>query len=182
MKLPVCLLLAPFVLAGCAALPPSAERMDAVAERPVWTASVRSESGKNSYYVTLQTPDRRMTGVCVVKKTGGEWRGTLVGEMGAKAFDFRITDRKCELLNVLPALDKWYVKKTVAADLYYLFQVDNPRSAFCGRLRRSVQDGCLTVCYRKKQLCVTTDGAVVLKNSRRNLRYELKKIETDADE
>ncbi|MDR1380896.1 MAG: hypothetical protein LBJ47_05385 [Tannerella sp.] len=166
------------LVAGCASVAPSVRRSATAeaSEAPVWTENLRSGSVKNSYRVTLQTPENRITGLCILKKSGEEWRGTLVNEMGAKAFDFVVKGDRCELLNVLPAMDKWYVKKTVAADLYFLFSVDSPGATFRRRTERFVQDGSLVVNYRKKQLLVTPDGAVRLTNSRRNLRYELRVI------
>ncbi|MDR2679507.1 MAG: hypothetical protein LBC47_01700 [Tannerella sp.] len=173
------------LFAGCASVSPAVERT-AANQKPgarVWTEELRSESLKNSYRVTLKTPDNSITGLCILKKSGDEWRGTLINEMGAKAFDFIITDDKCELLNVISMMDKWYVKKTVAADLYYLFNVDNPKAPFQKRLKRFEQeDGSLVVNYKKKQLLVGTDGSLRLKNSRRNLQYELRKmVEIDPD-
>jgi hypothetical protein len=169
---------------GCIAVSPvvkrtiTAKRSDAL----VWTENFRSDSVKNSYRVTLTTPDHCITGLCILKKTGETWRGTLVNEMGAKAFDFIVADDKCELFNIIPMMDRWYVKKTVAADLYYLFNVDNPKAAFHRQLERFEQNGNLVVNYKKKQLLVMPDGLVLLMNSRRNLRYELRKIvEIDPD-
>jgi hypothetical protein len=174
----------PVLLAGCIAVSPAVKRTVTAkkTDAPVWTGNIRSDSVKNSYRVTLTTPDNRITGLCILKKTGEEWRGTLVNEMGAKAFDFIVADDKCELFNVIPAMDKRYVKKTVAADLYYLFNVDNPQSVFHKQLERFEQNDSLVVNYRKKQLLVMPDGLILLMNNRRNLRYELKKIvEIDPD-
>jgi hypothetical protein len=174
----------PVLFMGCIAVSPAVKRTITAkkTDAPVWTENFRSDSVKNSYRVTLTTPDNRITGLCILKKTGEEWRGTLVNEMGAKAFDFIVADDKCELFNVIPIIDKWYVKKTVAADLYYLFNVDNPRAAFHKQLERFEQNGNIVVNYKKKQLLVMPDGSVLLMNNRRNLRYELKKIvEIDPD-
>jgi hypothetical protein len=143
----------------------------------VWTQDYRSDSEKNSYRVTLKTPDNSITGICIMKKNGDEWRGTLINEMGAKAFDFIVTDKKCELLNVIAMMDKWYVKKTVAADLYYLFNVDNPKASFRKKPERFEQDGNLVINYKKKQILVKSDGSVLLMNNRRSLQYELRKMD-----
>jgi hypothetical protein len=169
---------------GCSSATPTIKRT--AAARPtasiVWTPDVRSDSLKNSYRVVLKTPDSRITGICILKKNGDEWRGTLINEMGAKAFDFIVTDEKCELLNVISMMDKWYVKKTVAADLYFFFNVDNPKASFQKRLERFEQDGNLVVNYKKKQLLAEPDGSVLLMNNRYHLQYELRKmVEIDPD-
>ncbi len=171
-------------LAGCASVSPTVKRTSASVQsnHTVWHAENRSDSLKNSYRVVLKTPDNSITGICILKKNGDEWRGTLINEMGAKAFDFIVTDEKCELLNVISMMDKWYVKKTVAADLYFLFNVDNPEAPFRERLERFEQDGNLVVNYKKRQILAEPDGSILLMNNRHNLQYELRKmVETEPD-
>lgn len=172
------------LLVGCKSAAPAVKRTAAAtaSEATVWTSEQRSETEKNSYRVVLKTPKNSITGICMLKKAGDEWRGTLINEFGAKAFDFIITDKKCELLHVISMMDKWYIKKTVAADLYYLFNVDHPNAPFRKKLERFEQDGTLVVNYKKKQILVEPDGAISLKNNRRNLQYELRKMgELDPD-
>ena len=172
------------ILVGCSTAKPTIKRgATAVkSDSVVWTPNFRSDSLKNSYRVTLKTPDNSITGLCMLKKSGDEWRGTLINEMGAKAFDFIVTDKKCELLNVIPMMDKWYIKNTVAADLYYFFNVDNPKAPFYKKLERFEQNGNLVVNNKKKQILVEPDGSVLLMNNRHNLQYELRKMmEIDPD-
>ena len=166
------------LLIGCASVTPTVKR-DSTAiksESIVWKPEFRSDSLSNRYSVILKTPDNSITGICVLKKSGEEWRGTLINEMGAKAFNFIVTDEKCELLDVISMMDKWYIKKTVAADLYYLFNVDNPKASFHKKLERFEQDGNLVVNNKKKQILVEFDGSVLLMNNRHNLQYELRKM------
>lgn len=172
------------LLVGCSSVAPTVKRSTAAlpSDALVWTQDFRSDSEKNSYRVVLKTPKNSITGICILKKNGNEWRGTLMNEMGAKAFDFIVTDEKCELLNVISMMDKWYIKKTVAADLHYLFNIDNPKTSFYKKTERFEQNGNLVVNHKKKQLLVGQDGAVILMNNRRNLRYELRRmVEIDPD-
>ena len=164
---------------GCSSVTPAIKRnVTAVqSESIVWTQDFRSDSEMNRYKATIKTPDTSITGLCYIKKSGNEWRGTFTTEMGAgKAFDFIVTGDKCELLNVISMMDKWYIKKTIAADLNYLFNVDNPNASFYKKLERFEQDGNLAVNYKKKQILVEPDGAILLMNNRRKLQYELRKI------
>jgi hypothetical protein len=165
-------------MAGCSSMTSTIKRTAAArpTESIVWTPDFRSNNLKNSYRVVLQTPDNRITGICILKKNGDEWRGTLINEMGAKAFDFIVTDEKCELFHVISVMDKWYVKKTVATDLYFFFNVDNPKAPFQKKLECFEQDGNLVVNYKKKQILVKPDGSVLLMNNRHNLQYELRKM------
>jgi hypothetical protein len=171
-------------MVGCSSVAPVVKRTAGAqsVDFAVWTADLRSDELKNSYRIVLKTPGNSITGLCMLKKNGDEWRGTLINEMGAKAFDFIVTDGKCELLHVIALMDKWYIKKTVAADLHFLFNVDNPKAPFQKRLKRFEQQGMKVVNYQKKQLLVKPDGAVLLVNRRRNLQYELRKmVEIDRD-
>jgi hypothetical protein len=169
------------VLAGCASLSPAVKPppLSAGSDQAIWKEENRSDKRKNSYRIVLKTPGNSITGICILKKNGDEWRGTLISEMGAKAFDFMVTDEKCELFNVIPMLDKWYVKKTVAADLHFLFNADNPDAPFRKKLKRSGQNGNIAVKYRKKQILVKPDGHILLINNRHNLQYELRKMAAD---
>jgi hypothetical protein len=106
----------------------------------------------------------------------------MINEMGAKAFDFRVLAAKCELLNVISMMDKWYIKKTVADDLYFFIHIDNPDAPFHKRLERFEQNGNRVVYFKKKQVVIGQDGSVMLVNKRRNLLYELRKMtELDPD-
>ena len=163
---------------GCSSVKPAIKRnATAVAsESVVWKQSFRSETLKNDYRAKIKFSENSITGLCIIKKSGDEWRGTFMNEMNVKAFDFIVTDDKCELLNVIPMMDKWYIKKTVAADLYYLINVDNPNASFNKKIERFEQDGNIVVNFKKKQIIVNPDGSIVLMNNRRNLQYELRKM------
>ncbi len=172
------------LLIGCSLATPAVKRTAAAlpSEAVVWTPDFCSDSKKNSFRVVLKTPKSNITGICILKRNGDEWRGTFMNEMGAKAFDFIVTDKKCELLNVTSMMDKWYIKKTVAADLHYLLNADNPKVSFYKKLERFEQNGNLIVNYKKKQILVDPNGSVLLMNNRHNLQYELKRIgEIDPD-
>ena len=163
---------------SCASVTPTIKRGATAidTESIVWKPEFRSDSLSNRYNITLKTPDNSISGICILKKNGDEWRGTFMNEMGAKAFNFIVTDEKCELLDVISMMDKWYIKKTVAADLYYLFNVDNPKASFRKQLERFMQDGNLVVNNKKKQILVEPDGTILLMNNRHNLQYELRKM------
>jgi hypothetical protein len=168
------------LLAGCAT--PSGVKRNAanapVTEARVWTDALRSEELKNSYQVKIQVKDKLVSGICLLKKSEDGWRGTLINEFGAKAFDFAVTSRKCELLNTISFMDKWYIRKTVASDLYYLFEIDNPEASFQKKTVRYEQGRTLVVDYGKKKSVIRSpDGALTMKNLRYNIIYSLQKIE-----
>jgi hypothetical protein len=172
-----------WIVAGCGSVAPktvmSAEANAAVrSDRAVWDAAGRSAHGKNSFRMTLKSPKGSVTGICVLKMDGdGDgWRGTLMNEMGAKAFDFIVTSKNCTLLNVVAMMNKWYIKKTVAADLYFFLNADNPKTSFYKDLERFELNGNLIVARGKRRLLVRPDGSMLWINGRRGLQYEWKKI------
>ena len=166
------------LMVGCSSAVPVVKRSAGtrLSDFAVWTADLRSDQLTNSFRIVLKTPANSITGLCMIKKKDNEWHGTIINEMGMKAFDFIVADAKCELLNVISMMDKWYIKKTVAEDLLFLFNVDNPQTPFRKRIERFEQNGMKVVSYQKKQICITPDGAVRLVNPRRNLQYELRKM------
>ena len=172
------------ILMGCSSAMKTVKRTPAAQSSAfvVWTPDFRADDLKNSYRITLKTPKNSISGLCFLKKNGEEWRGTLINEMGAKAFDFIVSDEKCELLNVVSLMDKGYIKKTVADDLYFFTHIDNPNTAFYKKLERFEQAGNRVVNFKKKQVIVGQDGAVRLINKRYGLQYELRKmVELDPD-
>ena len=166
------------VMAGCSSASPVIKRAPDArpADVVVWMPERRSDTVMNSYRIVLKTKNNSITGLFYLKKKDDEWIGMLTNEMGAKVFDFRATDRTCELRNVFPMMDKWYIKKTVAADLLFFIHADNPNAVFHKRLKRFEQNGKGIVYTKKKQIIVGEDGSVRLINGRRNLHYELMKI------
>jgi len=164
---------------GCSSVKPVIKRNSTAvsSESTVWKQALRSETSVNYYHAKIVFSDNSITGDCLIKKNGNEWRGTFMNEMKVKAFDFIVTDNKCELLNVIPAMDKWYIKKTVADDLYYLINVDNPNASFHKKTKRFEQDDILVVNFKKKQILAKPDNSILLMNNRRNLQYELRIVE-----
>ena len=172
----LCLLL----LTGCAATR-SVQQPEASAAQ-VWTPAMRSAEEKNTYRVRLQAAGNDLTGICVVKRVGDEWRGSLVNEFGSKAFDFVTTARRGTLLHVFPMMDRWYIRRTIAADLHFLFEVDNAEAAFARRVERSERgDTIVAVSGRWRMTATPHDSTVTLINARRNIVYELRRMAETED-
>jgi len=141
----------------------------------VWKADLRSDYQKNSYHFFLKSPANNVSGICFMKKMDNEWRGTLINEMGAKIFDFIVTDTNCELIDVISVMNKPHITKTVASDLHFLFNVDNPNAPFQKHLKRFKQFEMNVVNYRQKQILVKSDS-ILLVNRTHKLLYGLNKI------
>lgn len=91
---------------------------------PLWTSTIVQDSVKNTYHVTLQTGKNQFTGICLLKKSGDRWNGSLINEFGIKAFDFTSNAESTHLQHTITFLDKWYIRRTIEQDLHYLFNID----------------------------------------------------------
>jgi len=147
---------------------------------PFWTTELMDSVKKNDFRMTLSTPKATITGICIVKHVDGTWRGTIINEFGLKVLDFVSHPKECKLLNVIPFLDKWYIKKVMASDIRFMMDVDNPDYRFGVEANRYWDNDTLVVNYKKeKELRRFPDGEVQYKNQKRELVYLLRKIATN---
>jgi len=143
----------------------------------LWTNELRDNENINRYQVSIQVKDNHITGLCMLKKSDEGWRGTLINEFGIKAFDFIITPKKCKLLNTIAMMNKWYIRNTIAGDLHFLFEIDNPDISFQSKTTRFEQDGILLIdMQQKKSIIRTPDNSLILTNLKRKIVYTLNVI------
>ena len=64
-----------------------------------------------------------VSGLMVVRRVDGEWRGSVVNEFGVRAFDFTLSAdrRKVRVLNAIGPLRRRMVRRTLQNDLAFLF-------------------------------------------------------------
>ena len=110
----------------------------------------------NRHRMTIKTPKSELTGIMVLKFMDGEWRGSVINEFGIKAFDFVINNEKCQLKNTVSFLDKWFIRKTIESDMFFLFGSEEARKG--------------------KSLTVD-DDKISLTNQKRKIEYYLHKME-----
>ncbi|MDR0413383.1 MAG: hypothetical protein LBH61_06255 [Dysgonamonadaceae bacterium] len=112
------------------------------------------------YRLLIRVKQAEITGIMVLKYTAGEWRGSLMNEFGVKTFDWVASKGKCRLQNVLPFLDKWYIRRTIASDLTFLL-------GDAGRGKP----------VKGKSLEPFPDGGFLLKNEKRHIEYLFQPVE-----
>ena len=107
--------------------------------------------------LVIDTPKASISGICLMQREEQKVVGTVVNEFGIKAFDFEVdaNARKVKLLNTIAFLNKWYIRRTIASDLKFLF--------FATLIDGKAVAG--------KREIVATSGSVTLYNRRRNLIY-----------
>lgn len=123
--------------------------------------------GRQEFSVAIQTRGAEITGICIVKTDETGTKGAIVNEFGVHALDFTLTAdrRKVKLLNVMPVMNRWYVRKVVRKDLKYLFSAtESPQSKGPRRVESEA------------------DGSVTLENTRYKLKYSFKPINREENE
>lgn len=123
--------------------------------------------GRQQFTVFISARGMELTGVCIIRTDEEGSRGAIVNEFGVHALDFTLSSdrRKVKLLNVMPVMDHWYIKKVVRGDLKYLFlATETPQSK------------------GKRTVTVEDDGTVTLENMKYRLKYSLKPINNTQDD
>lgn len=117
----------------------------------------KDEAQRAEYAVTMDFGRMHLSGICVMKRIGGELVGTLMNEFGVRAFDFRYDPHRgtLKLSNLLALLDRWYIRKTLRRDLQLLLRYG---------------DGGVPRTIRGRRLERRTDGPLVLTHLRRDLK------------
>jgi len=121
--------------------------------------------GRAAYQVAITLPRANVSGVCVLVNSNDTIKGTLVNEFGVRAFSFWVApDRhKVKLRDVMPMLNKWYIRRVLAADLKHLF---NATQAQVGVEHK----------HRRVDLLDDQQGGVALTNTRRNITYQFEPL------
>ena len=141
-----------------------------------WTPQLRDDTQKNDYRINISTDKFNISGIWVVRQIDNSWRGIIMNEFGLKMFDFICTAKKCELKNVFTAANKWYIRKTIAEDIQFILEIDNPAFKKGRTAQRSFNNNTLTITHEDKLLQRFPSGKMVMNNKKRNLRYSFKKI------
>lgn len=116
------------------------------------------EDGMARIQLELSARGQEITGLCLMRKTDGVLRGSVVNEFGIKAFDFTYqpSKGKTKLSSVVSFLNKWYIRRTLQRDLSFLFR----QTASCSRGYRTLE---------------IDDDVVSLFNKRYKLTYRFRK-------
>lgn len=123
--------------------------------REIGTYPAFDEEYPARYRSRIKARQAVLTGILIIKRAGNEWRGSLINDFGVKAFDFIVTGGRCRLFNAIAFLDKWYIRRTISADLALLCS---------GREREG------------RRWTRDANGQVAFKNERRDIEYTFQPI------
>lgn len=109
------------------------------------------------YQLLMEIRGQEITSICMMNvEDDGSIVGTVVNEMGVKAFDFTYANGKAKVINVLGPLNKWYIRMVLRKDFgFILSNIDRHQD----------------VVYKKRSMTFTPDGDIVVKNDKYNIRY-----------
>ena len=147
-------------------------------ENHFWLPQLRDSVQMNRYRIAMSKDNMNISGIWVVMNVDGEWRGTMVNEFGMKMFDFTCNAKNCKLLNVVSVINKWHIRRTIANDLQFILEIDNPAYKTGRRADRHMSDDILIISYKKnKMLQRFASGEMLMHNRKRNLTYSFLVIE-----
>jgi hypothetical protein len=122
--------------------------------------SLQDSSQVFRYRTFIKTQKAELSGILILKYLHNEWKGSLVNEFGIKSLDFIVRGKKCKLLNVIPFLDKWYIRRTIANDLLF-FVLHNPQETS----------------VKERSLQRLPDGSLRVMNSKHSIEYKFQLID-----
>lgn len=108
--------------------------------------------------VCLDTDRGGFCGVCVMEKQDNDIKGSLFNEFGITAFNFvySVGNGKIKLVDVIPFLNRWYIKKIIKGDLKYLFDnIPVVRTSESKGRRLEIADDSVTLTNRKYNIVYT---------------------------
>lgn len=79
----------------------------------------QEEGGKATMKCIIEMPKAYVSGLCILRREGETVKGSIFNEFGISAMDFtyRIDKDKVKLHTVVKMMDKWYIRRTLKADL-----------------------------------------------------------------
>lgn len=83
-----------------------------------WLSLVSVSAQGRRWSVELSFKKAGITGLCIIDTIDQQPRGTILNEFGLKMVDFVcMPNGKVKLHNLVPMLNKWYVRRVLRADL-----------------------------------------------------------------
>jgi translation initiation factor IF-1 len=113
----------------------------------------------------MEVRGQEITSICLMNvEDDGSIVGTVVNEMGVKAFDFTYANGKAKVINVLGPLNKWYIRMVLRKDFsFILSNIDRKQN----------------VVHKKRSMTVTPEGDIVVRNDKYNIRYTFTPMKED---
>lgn len=120
-----------------------------------------SQTERYAFEISLQRG--HITGMLVTRTVNDEIIGTMVNEFGVTALSFvyNVRKNKIKLIDVLPMLNKWYIKQVLKNDLKYCVDILYT----------------LPVKKKKNYVVEKTEECVSVTNTKRKITYTFRAVE-----
>ena len=116
-----------------------------------------SATESKEYNLLMEVRGQEITAICMMNiEDDGSVVGTVVNEMGVKAFDFTYANGKAKVINVLGPLNKWYIRMVLRKDFSFIL---------------SNIDGGQNVVQKKRSMTFTPEDDIVVRNDKFNIQY-----------
>ena len=124
-----------------------------------------SATESKEYNLLMEVRGQEITAICMMNiEDDGSVIGTVVNEMGIKAFDFTYANGKAKVINVLGPLNKWYIRMVLRKDFSFIL---------------SNIDGGQNVVQKKRSMTFTPEGDIVVRNDKFNIHYIFTSMKAD---
>lgn len=122
------------------------------------------DTGRVEYRFDMEARGASITGIAIVKHVNDSIKGVLINEFGIKALAFAVSpDRQqVSLSQLMPMIDKWYVRRVLKSDIKFLF------NATAGTKSGNYE------------LVMTDDGGVSLTNTKYRITYTFTPIKSNS--
>lgn len=96
-----------------------AGRLQSASAQQLFPANAGDRARYSAY---IEMPKAYISGVCIMLNDGEEIKGSLFNEFGISSlsFTYSIAKDKVKLHDVIPMMDKWYIRRVLRKDLRQL--------------------------------------------------------------
>ena len=133
----------------------------------------------------------QLSGITLFKIKGDSVVGAFFNEFGMTGFEFVAWRNHCHITQMLPQMDKWYIRKTISEDMAFIFTIALPSNLNDSTTHWQSANRSLKYNYRMNkpgkiikidrmhdseitgELTFTRDSLIVLQNLKRNISYTM---------
>lgn len=121
------------------------------------TITEAADSSFYEYALQMDIRGENITALCAMRvNSDDDIMGTVMNEFGARFFDFVFDGTKVKIMNVFPAMNKWYIRYVLRKDFGF----------FCSNFRKKIG-----VKKAKLNFELAADGRIIVTDSRYKMKY-----------
>ena len=124
----------------------------------MWLSPCRADNSvSREYNLLMQVCGNDITAICMMDTSADDTTvGTVVNEFGVKAFDFRFSNGKAVVFNVIGPLNKWFIRRVLRRDFTFIL-----KHIFSGK----------DAMEKKRSITFLPSGDIKMSNCRHKIYY-----------